>query len=377
MKKVMLSTVLMIIILLWGCSPAYSDTQKNISVYINGNLINYSSEPYIREGRTRVPLRKTIEIMDGVIKWHGNTRSVSIKAEGKNILLYINSTKAYVNKNAVTLDVAPVIVGDRTMIPIRFLSETIGYNVGWVSDTQDVVISNVPYIPILTYHNFTNKVANGANMPPDRFRNHMAFFHNHGYTTITLDDLLGFLNHRKPLPRKPLMITFDDGYESQYTVGYQTLKDMDMHGTIFAVVSTVGETPGSWPHFTWAQAREMENSGVIDVESHTYAMHHKINGKPALTHSSTQAIRKDLTTAKNILEQHLDKTVKALAYPYGKWNEKVKQIAVDTGYQGLFLFKEGIGVNFADQSPLMIDRFGVGGHQTARDIYEEILKSTY
>ena len=80
------------------------------------------------------------------------------------------------------------------------------------------------------------------------------------------------------MPENPIAITFDDGYLSNYEIAYPILKELNIPATIFIVTSTVGldESSGkvSTPHFTWDQAREMQESGIIDIHSHSHSHSH-------------------------------------------------------------------------------------------------------
>ena len=69
-----------------------------------------------------------------------------------------------------------------------------------------------------------------------------------------------------PLPDKPILITFDDGYASNYMYAYPILKKLGMQATIFVITDRRGKTLSVNPHFSWNQAREMQDSGVIDIQ---------------------------------------------------------------------------------------------------------------
>ncbi len=104
----------------------------------------YGTKPVIRGGRTILPIRAVVEAFGGKVNWDGNTRTVSLSLEGDSIRLTIGSTVAYLNNKAQTLDVAPVIIGGRTFLPIRFVAEGFSLGVAWDGKTRTVsVIRNV------------------------------------------------------------------------------------------------------------------------------------------------------------------------------------------------------------------------------------------
>ncbi len=141
-------------------------------------------------------------------------------------------------------------------------------------------------IPVLMYHNVEPKTKNDMTVSPETFREHMQYLCEAGYTSVTLRQIENYIEKGKELPANPVLITFDDGYESNYTYAYPILKEYGMHGVIFAVGSTFGsdtykETGKKiHPHFGEKELYEMERSGVIEVQSHTYDMHQEKEYEP-------------------------------------------------------------------------------------------------
>jgi len=97
--------------------------------------------PVIVNSRTLVPIRAVIEAMGGEILWEQDTRKITVELSDKTIDLTIGSNISYVNNEQKELDTAPEVINGRTMLPIRFISENLGYNVDWNEDEQIVTIS--------------------------------------------------------------------------------------------------------------------------------------------------------------------------------------------------------------------------------------------
>ncbi len=134
-------------------------------------------------------------------------------------------------------------------------------------------------LPILLYHNLSDKDDPWA-ISPEAFEAHMKALHAAGYTSVGFGDVFDYVWRGKPLPEKPVCITFDDGYLSNYTEAYPTLKQYHFKATMFVIGATVGQTQHYkdtefpiTPHFGWEHARKMTASGLIDIESHTFDMH--------------------------------------------------------------------------------------------------------
>lgn len=98
------------------------------------------TRPMIVSGRTLVPIRAIIEAFGGVVDWEESSQSVLLKMEGNTIQLGIGGTTAYLNNQAETLDVAPAIYNERTMLPIRFVAEGFNLGVAWDDNTKTVYI---------------------------------------------------------------------------------------------------------------------------------------------------------------------------------------------------------------------------------------------
>lgn len=99
------------------------------------------TKPVIINDRTLLPIRAVVEEIGGAVGWNGEKQEVTLSYGKNTILLTINNTTAYLNGEAHTLDTAPTIINDRTMLPIRFIVESFGYTVDWNGSTQTVTIT--------------------------------------------------------------------------------------------------------------------------------------------------------------------------------------------------------------------------------------------
>ena len=141
MKK-MLSIVLSII-LIFSCASVvavYADV--GIKVVIDGKEQTYDVMPVIVKGRTLVPLRGIFETLGANIVYTDGTKRVTATKGDTVVKLKIGNEEAYINQTPVTLDVEAQIISDRTMVPVRFVSEALGADVKWISDTKTVDITS-------------------------------------------------------------------------------------------------------------------------------------------------------------------------------------------------------------------------------------------
>ncbi|TYQ15039.1 UNVERIFIED_CONTAM: copper amine oxidase-like protein [Acetivibrio alkalicellulosi] len=137
MKKLSIFIVLSLLTL---TIASVSFATNDITVLVNGEKVEFDRQPYIKDGRTMVPIRFISERMGCEVIWQGLAQMVVIRKGDTIIVLQIGNTKVYLNDEAMEIDVAPEIQIDRTMVPLRFISETLGANVGWNGSTRTVTI---------------------------------------------------------------------------------------------------------------------------------------------------------------------------------------------------------------------------------------------
>lgn len=111
------------------------------SALIDENQVALDVAPIISgAGRTMVPVRFIGEAFGAQFSWDEKTRKVTYQFEGTTIELFIDKKTAYLNKKAITLDVAPIIVSGRTLVPLRFVGEHMGATFDWNAQTQTAII---------------------------------------------------------------------------------------------------------------------------------------------------------------------------------------------------------------------------------------------
>jgi len=192
-------------------------------------------------------------------------------------------------------------------------------------------------IPILMYH-----AVESAPRPPKykhfyvlakEFAGQMQMLRHRGYTPISFDMLASARANAAPLPPKPVLLTFDDGYENLLTNVHPLLCELKFPYTVFLVSEKIGKT-NDWviaegyeptPLLSWDHIREMQTSSYARFEAHT-ATHPRLADLPA-----SQA-RIELQSSKEKLEQQLQRPMTTLCYPYGSYNDAVTEIARDIGY---------------------------------------------
>ncbi len=141
MKKV-LSLMLSVVLVMTGILSVGVSAENTISITIDGVAQNYDVMPVIENGRTLVPMRGIFEALGAEVEWDDTTKTVTGKKDSISVSLQIGNTEAKVNGEAKTLDVPASIISSRTMVPVRFISESLGCKVDWDDATKTVIISS-------------------------------------------------------------------------------------------------------------------------------------------------------------------------------------------------------------------------------------------
>ncbi|WP_254906471.1 polysaccharide deacetylase family protein [Clostridium tyrobutyricum] len=197
--------------------------------------------------------------------------------------------------------------------------------------TGDVIYNNSS-VPVLMFHSIDYEKGNELRIPKDVFREKMKFLKDSGYTTLTLTEFYKFIEENKPVPKKSVLITFDDGYEDNYVNAYPVLKEFGFHATIFVITSTVDKDSS---YLTSKQLREMNENG-IDIESHTV-------NHDDLDKLSYEKQLETLRNSKEFLENILNKKIDYIAYPFGHFNQNTIKAAQVSGYKMAFSTESGWG----------------------------------
>ncbi len=189
MKKTFASILIAILLLCTFALPqaqlqaATTRTSSTPTIYIDGQEITLDVPPLIVNNRALVPLRGVFENLGATVDWNKATNQVIVKNKSMEVLLELNNTAVLVNGQINFLDTPTQLQGDRTLVPIRFIAETLGHKVTWNSKTYRIDITTQTTTPdiksplptlgsakaftqLLHYNNVLNAYISGQNFPP-------------------------------------------------------------------------------------------------------------------------------------------------------------------------------------------------------------------
>lgn len=212
-------------------------------------------------------------------------------------------------------------------------------------------------VPVLNYHQINDRDENALTVHTDQFEAQMRYLAEEGYHVITPEEMINAWENGEKLPEKPVIITFDDGYADNYRNAFPILQKYNLKATIFLISDYVSTYPN---YLTWTQVSEMQDSGLIDFESHTLS-HEQLDS------TSPEETWNQLDGSKKALEWHLQKEINFLAYPCGSYDEELQQLVKKAGYKGAFTVNYGLADK--GENHYILDRvpiFGCTNHTLMR-----------
>lgn len=160
MKKI-ISLLLVVGLVLSSATLAFAN-ENEISVYVEGQKVSFDVPPQTINDRTMVPIRAIFEVMGATVNWDNATQTAICTKDNTVVKMTLNSKIEYINDVPYEMDVAPVIVDNRTLAPARYVAEAFGYFVNWDGNTKSVLINKTSTIKDGTKENpyeFGDKVS--------------------------------------------------------------------------------------------------------------------------------------------------------------------------------------------------------------------------
>jgi peptidoglycan/xylan/chitin deacetylase (PgdA/CDA1 family) len=192
-------------------------------------------------------------------------------------------------------------------------------------------------IPILMYHSIDNNDV-FFTVKPEVFVKQMKYLKDKNYQVISLAKLVEILESKNPLPDKAIVITFDDGYQDNYTNAWPVLKKHNFPATIFLTTGLIGQemttSQGSLPMLNWSQIEEMHHSGLIDFQPHTVS-HQRFD------RLKLSEIEQEIVDSQKMIEEKLNKKCYFFAYPKGWYNQEIIEILKKHGFKAARTLETG------------------------------------
>jgi peptidoglycan/xylan/chitin deacetylase (PgdA/CDA1 family) len=212
---------------------------------------------------------------------------------------------------------------------------------------REISTSTSPSIklPIIMYHHIlkNSKYWGKYVISPCDFENDIIYLKKEGYTTIVVQDLIDFEYNNKELPNKPIMLTLDDGFLTNYTYVLPILEKYNCK----AVVSIVGKYVDDCSdpsgcnntYLNWSQVKELVDSPYVEIQNHSYNMHEDSNlrkgsykNKGESYEEYKKALNDDVGNMQKLVEEKTGYKPLAFTYPYGFISKESTKILMDMGF---------------------------------------------
>ncbi len=243
-------------------------------------------------------------------------------------------------------------------------------------------------VPILMYHSILKDPAAAGKyvVSPQTLETDLRYLKEQGYTTVRCADLAAYVREGKPLPEKPVMITFDDGHKNNLTYALPILEKLDM----CAVVSVVGKYSEefsqsedhhpSYAYLSWEEIRALCASGHVEIGNHSYDMHARDGRKGTMKRFGedkecyVSALKTDLDKTQRLLKQNCGIEPIVFAYPFGSICEESVGVIRDTGFLLSFGCAEKVNYITDEDSLYCLGRFNRPNGISTQEFMQRIEK---
>lgn len=202
-------------------------------------------------------------------------------------------------------------------------------------------------LPVIMYHGLLEDKSrmNTYVISVNEFKSDLQYLKDKGYSTVVVQDLIDYIKKGTPLPDKPIMLTFDDGFYNNFVYAYPLIKEFDYKMVLCPVGSYTdtftenGDKHVEYSYLNWSDIKTMSDSGRVEIQSHTYDMHtmdrshkgsQKVSGETSGQYR--QRLINDLGKMQEETTKQIGRTPTAFAYPYGAISKEALPILKELGF---------------------------------------------
>lgn len=260
--------------------------------------------------------------------------------------------------------------------------------------TSTVMVSSKPKqdtikVPVIMYHHFctNSKKINTYTIHPKLLEEDLKYIKQNGYTTITMTDLINYCKGNGELPKKPIMITIDDGFESIYTYVYPLMKKYDMCAVIgivgsFADFSTKEQDHNiEYSYLNWEQISELSNTKYFEIQNHSYNMHsctsNRIGTNRKYGESKehyVKALKEDVTKNQELIFKYTGTMPNTFVYPFGNNSDLSKEVLKNLGMSAALTCEDRVNQMDETSDLMKIKRFNRANKKTTKEFFKKVFE---
>ncbi len=245
-------------------------------------------------------------------------------------------------------------------------------------------------LPVIMYHQLTDMASHAGDyvLTAQQFEADMRYICARGYTSVTTQQLIDYANGRSDLPEKPILITFDDGYESFIPFALPILEELDMYAVI-SVIGSVAQTYTDhedhhvqYSHLSWEAIGELARNPHVEIGNHTYDLHRLDGGRKGCKIKSGEdpatykaMLTRDLTQVQDLVRQYTGTAPKTFAYPFGARCSQSAEVLREMGFQVVLTCAEQVNhiTNRSADWLFELGRFNRPSGKTSEQFFKNIL----
>ena len=210
-------------------------------------------------------------------------------------------------------------------------------------------------LPVLMYHEVKYEDPGKDVILPEEMESDLRYLAREGYTTVHMADVLAYVYDRAPLPEKPVLLTFDDGYGSNYRYLFPLLREYGAKAVISVIgrsadeFSLLPEKDSPYVHATWAQLLEMRSTGLVELQNHSYDLHRYTETARGCTRYRNETelayerrIRADADRLQEELYRLTGSPASTFAYPYGFYDCVLEGLLEEMGFSATLTCDFGV-----------------------------------
>jgi peptidoglycan/xylan/chitin deacetylase (PgdA/CDA1 family) len=212
-------------------------------------------------------------------------------------------------------------------------------------------------VPILTYHHVNPLEGDMVTVSVKHFEDQMSFLQRKGFHTLFISELVDWMEGKRTLPKRSVVLTFDDGFWDNFHFAFPILRKYGLKATIFVTTSWLSDENrlhGSQevvPHhqcnqliaqglgnqiaMTWPEVRQLQDSSLVEIESHTHSHNKEL-------YQNVPALKEDLRRSKEAILNHLNKITTCLCWPGGRYSSESILAAQEVGFTALCTTERGL-----------------------------------
>ena len=245
-------------------------------------------------------------------------------------------------------------------------------------------------MPVIMYHSILkNSEQTGKYIiTPETLRRDIDYLYNHGYSTVSMQDLFDYIDEGKPLPEKPVMLTFDDGCYNNLSYALPILEEKKAHG-VFSIVGKYtddytrsNEVNPAYSYMRWTDVNELLKSEYAEVGCHSYNFHSLTEGRKGARRNKGEdadeylaIFETDLNRFNTAYYANTGERTQIYTFPYGAYSEESLEILKNTGIRATLSCTEGMNRITRNEKCLeLIKRSNRPGGISSEEFFYTLLK---